>query len=118
MPNHWSSVGLDLHLEVDAAGRRRLGLESALREAIRSRRLASGTRLPSTRALATELGISRGMVTAAYSQLTEKGYLTTRPGSGTSVADMPTCRPQARSRRIPSPRLPFPVTTCAPGFPM
>ncbi|OAS27800.1 PLP-dependent aminotransferase family protein [Methylobacterium platani] len=45
-----------------------------------------GSPLPSTRALAVELGVSRTTVTAAYDQLVAEGYLETRPGSRTRVA--------------------------------
>jgi GntR family transcriptional regulator/MocR family aminotransferase len=85
MPKDWSG-SVDLHLAVDAAGGRRAGLERALRAAIAAGRLAPGAALPSTRALAAELGYSRGTVTAAYDQLTAEGYLVTVPGSGTRVA--------------------------------
>jgi GntR family transcriptional regulator/MocR family aminotransferase len=67
-------------------GRHGRGVESALREAIRDGQLAAGTRLPSSRDLASQLGISRGTVTAAYGQLVAEGYLTSRHGSGTRVA--------------------------------
>ncbi|MGW0883054.1 MocR-like pyridoxine biosynthesis transcription factor PdxR [Streptomyces sp. NPDC002671] len=89
MQKSWSGSRVALHLSLDASKGRRSALESALRDAIRQGRLAAGTRLPSTRGLATELGLSRGTVTAAYDQLVEEGYLTTRPGSGTTVADIP-----------------------------
>lgn len=89
MPNSWSGSRLDLHIDLDAAGGRRSALESALRAAIHQGRLSAGLLLPSTRGLAQELGLSRGTVTAAYDQLVEEGYLTTRPGSGTTVADVP-----------------------------
>ncbi len=62
-------------------------LERELREAIRSGRLRSGTPLPSTRALAAELGISRGLVVAAYAQLGAEGYLQPRRNSPPLVAD-------------------------------
>ncbi|MEU5879009.1 PLP-dependent aminotransferase family protein [Spirillospora sp. NPDC047279] len=87
MRDSWS--GSDLHLELDPARKRRAALESALRTAIQDGRLTAGTLLPSTRALATELALSRGTVTAAYDQLAEEGFLTIRPGSGTRVADIP-----------------------------
>ncbi|MFJ8085482.1 PLP-dependent aminotransferase family protein [Streptomyces sp. NPDC096205] len=89
MQKSWSGSRVDLHLRLDATQGRRSALESALRDAIREGRLATGTLLPSTRGLACELGLSRGTVTAAYDQLVEEGYLTTRPGSGTTVADIP-----------------------------
>src|SRR5438045_4430280 len=50
-------------------------LERTLREAIRTGRLHAGARLPSSRGLAAELGVSRGVVTAAYGQLAAEGYL-------------------------------------------
>ena len=52
-----------------------LQLERALREGVRSGSLKAGTSLPSTRVLAAELGISRGLVVAAYAQLGAEGYL-------------------------------------------
>jgi GntR family transcriptional regulator/MocR family aminotransferase len=61
-------------------------LERQLREAIRAGRLATGEPLPATRALAAELGVSRGVVVEAYAQLTAEGYLVTRQGAGTTVA--------------------------------
>lgn len=60
-------------------------LQSSLRDAVRSGRLAPGTQLPSSRELAADLGVSRGLVTDAYAQLTAEGYLTGRQGSGTWV---------------------------------
>ncbi|HST42995.1 MAG TPA: aminotransferase class I/II-fold pyridoxal phosphate-dependent enzyme, partial [Conexibacter sp.] len=79
---------MDLLLDLDAAPgttlRRRA--EHALREAVRSGRLAPGTRLPATRALAAELGVSRGVVVEAYAQLAAEGYLRTHRGGGTTVA--------------------------------
>jgi len=78
--------GLDLHL--DLSGHRvRVGLENALRDAIRAGRLRAGTRLPSSRALAADLGVARNTVAEVYSQLVAEGWLTARTGSGTSVAE-------------------------------
>jgi GntR family transcriptional regulator/MocR family aminotransferase len=64
-------------------------LEGQLREAIRDGRLAPGTRLPSSRALAGELGVSRGVVVEAYAQLAAEGYLRVRPGTAPIVGDVP-----------------------------
>jgi GntR family transcriptional regulator/MocR family aminotransferase len=61
-------------------------LEHSLRADIRSRRLPGDTRMPSTRGLAIELGVSRGVVTEAYSQLAAEGYLNTRQGAPVRVA--------------------------------
>ena len=59
----------------------------ALREVILERRVRAGMRLPSTRALAAELGVSRTTVVIAFDQLMSEGYITGREGSGTFVAD-------------------------------
>ncbi len=67
---------------------RRRALEDSLRSAIRSGRLAAGTRLPSTRGLAGDLGLARTTVLEAYQQLGIEGYLLTRRGAGTWVADL------------------------------
>ncbi|MFG3099941.1 PLP-dependent aminotransferase family protein [Streptomyces sp. NPDC048182] len=89
MDDFWAGVGVDLHLEPDAAGGRRHGLERALRDAVRAGRLAPGTTLPASRRLAEQLGIARGTAKAAYDQLVAEGYLTARQGSGTRVARLP-----------------------------
>ncbi|GGS68901.1 GntR family transcriptional regulator [Planobispora rosea] len=81
-----SKSGSDLHLELTGEGGARVRLIRALREAIRSGRLASGTRLPPYRALALDLGIARNTAAAAYSELIEEGWLIARQGSGTHVA--------------------------------
>jgi len=82
--------GLDLHLGVDkGAGFVGRALETSLREAIRSGRLHAGARLPGSRSLAADLGISRGTVVQAYAQLIAEGWLTGTTGSGTRVADLP-----------------------------
>jgi GntR family transcriptional regulator / MocR family aminotransferase len=67
--------------------RRRLAAE--LREAIRAGRLRTGVRLPASRVLAAQLGVSRGVVTDAYEQLTSEGWLAARRGAGTVVAAGP-----------------------------
>src|SRR6201995_3702100 len=87
-----SVSGVDLHLDL-AGTRVRAGLEGALRDAIRAGRLRPGTRLPSSRALAADLGLARNTVAEVYSQLVAEGWLTAQTGAGTSVAP----------RRAPSP---------------
>lgn len=62
-------------------------LAGQLREAVRGGRIGAGDRLPSTRALAIALGVSRTVVTDAYAQLYAEGWLHGRHGSGTFVAD-------------------------------
>jgi GntR family transcriptional regulator/MocR family aminotransferase len=80
--------GPGLLLEIDRGGELPLHeqIERAIRERIRSGQLPSDTRLPSTRALAQELGISRGVVTEAYGQLAVEGYLQMRQGAPVRVA--------------------------------
>lgn len=76
-------------------------IERTLRERIRSGRLASDTRLPSTRALAQELGISRGVVTEAYGQLAAEGYLAMSQGAPVRVARVVrTGAPRAPARSL------------------
>lgn len=57
-----------------------------LREAILSGQLPSGTRLPGTRTLATELGVSRNTVVNAFEQLLAEGYVAGKIGAGTYIA--------------------------------
>ncbi|GGN56433.1 GntR family transcriptional regulator [Streptomyces albiflavescens] len=114
MPENWSSSRLDLHLDLDTEGGRRARLETALREAIRAGRLTAGTPLPSTRGLAQEMGLSRGTVTAAYDQLAEQGYLLTRPGAATRVADVP---PQLPPETAPDTGTRPPAHDLRPGRP-
>jgi GntR family transcriptional regulator/MocR family aminotransferase len=79
---------MDLHLDLAAAAGPSLSarVENALRDGIRSGLLAPASRLPSTRALSAQLGVSRGVVVDAYQQLVAEGYLTARHGAGTTVA--------------------------------
>src|SRR5438105_15938355 len=63
----------------------RVQVEHALREAIRLGRLPSGSTMPASRTLASELRISRSVVVEAYDQLVAEGYLVARQGSGTRV---------------------------------
>ena len=58
----------------------------ALRDAILLGRVGAGTRLPTTRALARELGVSRNTVVAAFEPLQAEGYVVSRVGAGTFVA--------------------------------
>lgn len=83
----WTTSSVDLHVETTGR-RQRSSLEEALRSAIQERRLPAGTTLPSTRALAGDLGVARGTVVAAYDQLFAEGYLVVQRGVGTRVADL------------------------------
>ncbi|TDC84640.1 PLP-dependent aminotransferase family protein [Actinomadura sp. 7K507] len=82
----------DLHLPLDrTAGRLAAQIAAGFRGAVRSGRLTAGTRLPSSRDLARDLDVSRGVVVAAYEQLTAEGFLVARRGDGTRIA--PLARP-------------------------
>ena len=75
---------------------RRQGLTRQLYEALRQRvldgRLVSGTRLPASRDLAAALSISRNSVVRAYDQLYAEGFIESRVGDGTYVAQLPTAK--------------------------
>src|SRR5262245_33728502 len=75
-------------------------LYRALRAAISDGRLGPGARLPSTRRLASELGLSRTVVVAAFAQLLGQGYVEGRLGSGTYVAARPV--EPSPGRRVPA----------------
>jgi GntR family transcriptional regulator/MocR family aminotransferase len=101
----------EIFLRLDHARRGSLGtqLQGELREAVRTGRLAAGERLPSTRALARELGVSRGLAQDCYEQLVAEGYLVARPGSGTRVspAARPVGQPATVRTGLPRPAIDF-----------
>ncbi|MFE9023055.1 PLP-dependent aminotransferase family protein [Streptomyces sp. NPDC007808] len=131
MAKPWATLGIDLHLEPAGTGLRR-GLTDALRDAVRTGRLAPGTRLPSSRSLAADLGIARNTVAEAYADLVAEGWLTARQGSATRVADRTvtpppdatagprTSAPGRAHARMPAPsrrERPRPVHDLVPGTP-
>jgi GntR family transcriptional regulator / MocR family aminotransferase len=90
----WANSGSrDLHLDLreviqpGARGARDL-LLTALRDAVRSGRLAPGTLLPPSRHLATDLGLARNTVADAYAELVAEGWLASRQGAGTWVVNV------------------------------
>jgi len=85
-PGRAGATGLLLTWDPDGPGPAHDRLAAALRGHVNDGRLRAGDRLPSTRALAEELGLSRWVITEAYDQLKAEGYLTGRVGSGTVVA--------------------------------
>ena len=100
------SGSLDLLLGLDRdRGRLRAQLEDQLRDAVRAGRLGPGAALPSSRALARELGVSRGVVVEAYAQLAAEGYLVARQGAPTRVSEAaspgPGATPAAAGERPP-----------------
>lgn len=93
---------------------------ACLREAILDGTLPAHTRLPPTRDLAGELGVSRNTVLYAYDQLAAEGCLVSRTGSGSFVADLSADRfiatPPAVGTRAPSPApAPLPSGVSARG---
>ncbi|UXI67738.1 PLP-dependent aminotransferase family protein [Tahibacter amnicola] len=89
---------LQLSLDLPPPHSRRLlhSLHTQLRCAILEGRLKTGVRLPSTRALAASLGISRNTAIAAYDRLLSEGYLRTRPAAGVFVCHVPARSPRSR----------------------
>jgi GntR family transcriptional regulator/MocR family aminotransferase len=61
-------------------------LAAGVRDQVVAGALPLGQRLPSTRALASDLGVSRSITEQAYDQLAAEGWLESRHGSGTYVA--------------------------------
>ena len=78
-----------MHLQLDNKGPKHEQLARSLRQAIRSGQLQSGSKLPSTRMLSENLGLSRNTVLRAYEQLRIERLGVTREGSGTYVGDVP-----------------------------
>ncbi|MET9679965.1 PLP-dependent aminotransferase family protein [Streptomyces coeruleorubidus] len=115
--NEPASPAWELLLPAASAPARTRGrsLQTALREAVRSGRLAPGTRLPSSRDLAADLGVSRGLITEAYEQLTAEGYLRSGRGAGTWVGSaVRAARPRAHDL---APRSPGARADFVPGTP-
>ncbi len=114
MAIQWSGLGPDLLLRLDRDSDQplRSQLETGLRDVIRDGRLQAGERLPSSRELARELGVSRGLVQECYGQLLSEGYLDSRVGSATRVAlgAYPGAYPVRESApaRVPAPPAPAP----------
>ncbi|MEV0457961.1 PLP-dependent aminotransferase family protein [Catellatospora methionotrophica] len=103
---------LDLDRTRPGVGER---LTGALRDAITQRRIPPGTRLPSSRDLAADLGLSRGLVVTAYEQLVAEGRLLSRRGSGTVVAAA-VAASDGGGREVPGPVPPV-VAPLRPGVP-
>lgn len=88
-PVQTASTGPLLALHLDPSGPLGRQLEAELRRLIRDGALAPGDSLPSTRALAADLAVSRGVVVGAYGQLEAEGYLVLRRGASATVASLP-----------------------------
>jgi GntR family transcriptional regulator / MocR family aminotransferase len=114
----WSGLASEVLITLDR-GRKiplRAQVEDQFRQAIRSGRLSGGQRVPSSRALAQALGLSRGLVQECYAQLLAEGYLVTRGGSATRVAEAAS---RAEPAGLPPPPDPPPrlVADFASGVP-
>lgn len=107
---------LPLHLDRDATRPLSVQIADQLRRAATTGPLRGGDRLPSTRALADRLGVSRTVVSTAYDQLHAEGWINGRRGSGTYLttapADMP-ARTVSSSSTDAAPRL-FDLSPGAP----
>src|SRR5580704_8358016 len=92
------------------------------RTAIVERGLGPGQRVPSTRVLAAELGVSRFPVLNAYAQLLAEGYLQSRVGAGTvvshSLPEQFTATQPARTRSNPKRSAPRPAARRASSLPV
>lgn len=112
-----TSQPIDILVAVTRNGSRTLGsqIEDQLRCAIRTGRLRPGARVPSTRDLADQLGVSRPIVVDAYAQLSAEGYLELRQGARPRVS---TCaRPSREAATGPAPAAPRLRYDFRPGVP-
>jgi GntR family transcriptional regulator/MocR family aminotransferase len=103
-----TSQPFELLLSVSRDGTRTLGgqIEDQFRTAIRDGRLKPGARIPSTRDLARQIGVSRRIAVDAYAQLAAEGYLTLRQGARPHVSGA-----VAGPQGAPEPAPPEPATT-------
>jgi GntR family transcriptional regulator/MocR family aminotransferase len=116
MAIQWSGLGPELLLRLDRVSGEplRAQLEAGLRDAIRGGRITVGERLPSSRELARDLGVSRGLVQECYGQLQAEGYLSSQVGSATRVA---AGAHQAPPAPAPAPRPPRLIADFRSGVP-
>src|SRR3984957_15514129 len=105
-----TSQPIELLISVDRGDRRTLGaqIEDQLRWAIRDGALQPNARVPSTRDLASQVGVSRRVVVDAYSQLAAEGYLSLRQGARPRVSAAATGARRGRTAPpAPAPRVRF-----------
>ncbi|MFJ2738658.1 PLP-dependent aminotransferase family protein [Streptomyces sp. NPDC087440] len=100
-PTSYGSDFLQLDLGSAPSGGKADWLAQRLRGAIADGRLVVGAKLPPTRVLAAELGVSRGVVTEAYRRLTEDGHVEGRRRGGTTVVAAPLAAPVAAPPPVP-----------------
>lgn len=116
-----SELVTQLSIAVDPSSSQPLPVQitSHIRSLVSQRIIAPGDHIPSSRTLATQLGVSRGTVVAAYEQLTAEGYLLASRGSGTTI------NPQLAALQSPPPPIshtprhpsPPPLLNLEPGIP-
>ena len=95
------ATGLALQIDRAAVAALHEQIEESIRAGIRSGALAAGVALPSSRSLAAELGVSRGVVSEAYGQLAAEGYLLIRQGAPVRVAlSVRPARPRQRAESL------------------
>jgi GntR family transcriptional regulator/MocR family aminotransferase len=94
MAVEWSGLAPEVLITLDRtrAVPLRSQPEDQFRLAIRSGRLSAGERVPSSRALAQALGLSRGLVQECYAQLQAEGYLVTRGSASATPASRPSAQ--------------------------
>jgi GntR family transcriptional regulator/MocR family aminotransferase len=110
----------ELHVTLNRAAQEpmRRQLVRQLRDAIRGGRLRTGVRLPASRVLAQDLGVSRGVVSDAYEQLTAEGWLSAQTGAGTTVAAQPVETPSTNGAAIERRHVRFDFTPVTPDVSM
>ena len=94
---------MQIHLSLDGAGGLGQRLYESLRRALIDGQVPPGERLPSSRVLAAELGVSRRLVVEAYERLVAEGFLGGAPGRGTFVLRVPPPLPREAERPGPGP---------------
>lgn len=115
----WRVANLLIRVDGHLAGTLQQQLYREIRRAILGGVLTPGTRLPSSRALADDAGVSRTTVVLAMEQLTAEGYLAARRGAGTFVADdlpddLPSVPRRGRGKRVAGRRPPASVPALSP----
>lgn len=111
---------MDLHIELPRGIGVKAALLQGLRNSIDSGVLTPGTRLPPSRSLAVDLGVSRNTVADCYTELANAGWLITRQGSGTVVApraDADAVSNAQSPSKSPEQELPRPALSFIPGSP-
>jgi GntR family transcriptional regulator / MocR family aminotransferase len=114
-----TSWSLELLIAVSHGAEEKLGpqIELQLRQAIQAGTLRPGAPIPSTRRLATQLGVSRPIVVDAYAQLAAEGYLTLRQGARPRVsASAPTAAARAPIPARAEPRVRFDFLPASPDL--